>query len=123
MFLIAGSPKKTDFENKIKTGIKLHTIRLDEHRRWRAGMKIHFATGVRTSNYNNFMMGECKSVQDCEVLPLRKEVYVECRELTTDEIEELAINDGFDSVADFWDYFSSYGDFEGRIIHWTDLKY
>jgi hypothetical protein len=41
----------------------------------------------------------------------------------TDEIEELAINDGFDSVADFWDYFSSYGDFEGRIIHWTDLTY
>lgn len=36
-------------------------------------------------------------------------------------IEELAKNDGFDSVEDFFRYFNS--NFDGKIIHWTDYIY
>ncbi len=39
----------------------------------------------------------------------------------TDEMNQLALNDGFDNVQDFFVYFNE--DFTGKIIHWTDLKY
>ena len=38
-----------------------------------------------------------------------------------DQMETLAIADGFDSIEDFFKYFTN--DFTGKIIHWTDLKY
>ena len=36
-------------------------------------------------------------------------------------LRELAKNDGFESVEDFFAYFNK--DFKGKIIHWTDLQY
>ena len=33
---------------------KLHTIRDDPHNRWKPGMKIHFATGVRSPRRDDF---------------------------------------------------------------------
>ena len=39
----------------------------------------------------------------------------------TDEMLQLAHNDGFDTIDDFFAYFNE--DFIGKIIHWTDLKY
>lgn len=36
-------------------------------------------------------------------------------------IERLAMNDGFDSLEDFFAHFNK--DFTGVIIHWTNLKY
>jgi hypothetical protein len=43
--------------------------------------------------------------------------------MTWDEIEDLAINDGFDDVADFWAWFDQYSPFSGKLIHWTGLRY
>ena len=40
---------------------------------------------------------------------------------TSKEAEQLAINDGFESLKDFLLYFNK--DFTGKIIHWTDFKY
>ena len=51
------------FKVPIETGTKIHTIRLDKPNRWRAGKTIHFATGVRTKNYDNFKVGRCLSFQ------------------------------------------------------------
>lgn len=34
---------------------------------------------------------------------------------------KLAINDGFESIDDFFNYFNE--DTTGKIIHWTDLEY
>ena len=42
-------------------------------------------------------------------------------ELGANELKELAINDGFDSVEQFFQWFNE--DFEGQIIHWSDKKY
>ena len=36
-------------------------------------------------------------------------------------IQQLATNEGFSTVKRFFEYFSE--DFEGQIVHWTDLKY
>lgn len=59
---------------------KLHTIRAGE--RWKAGIEMHMATGVRTKNYKRFNAGAvglryCLGVQKIEIiraddLPLKK---------------------------------------------------
>ena len=116
---------KKQFPDKIIDGSKIHTIRADKLDRWKVGNKIHFATGVRTKHYNNFKEGFCLHIQkikfkydgDCPVPSIAiDEVMLHCH-----EIEELAINDGFDDVKSFLEWFNS--DFTGKIIHWTDKIY
>lgn len=120
-FWCNGTRKQTNFENKIKKGEKLHTIREDSKSRWKIGMKIHFATGVRTNNYNQFHSGVCVSTQIIVIVD--REIFIDGKQLSDDEIEYLSINDGFDELEHFWGWFDQYTPFKGRIIHWTDLKY
>jgi hypothetical protein len=120
-FYVNGKRKPTNFEEKIKNGIKLHTIRRDEKDRWRKGNKIHFSTGSRTGNYNCFKEGECTGTQEIEISG--RNIWVDGIMMTLDEIEDLAINDGFDSLNDFWAWFDQYDPFMGRLIHWSQLRY
>lgn len=122
---VGNSRVKTDFENKIKEGIKLHTIREDSKNRWKKGMKIHFATGTRSNRYNNFKMGVCISTQKIEIKDdcVFVEYDNEMRQIFGPELLYLANNDGFETVKDFWDWFNKYQPFTGKLIHWTDLKY
>ena len=126
---------KKQFVTKICVGIKIHTIREDSHGRWKDGRLIHFATGVRTKNYNCFKKGICYNVQDIKILHFNgkqytknvfidgKIKYVEREHVNSGNefIEQLAKNDGFDSVDDFFRWFNK--DFEGKIIQWTDFRY
>jgi len=113
---------------------KIHSIRKGQ--RWKAGDKIHMATGVRTTKYYQFNGGDigldvCKGVQLIHIdnnERLGKRVFIDTDEdslfitqLTSEQIETLAKNDGFDSVEKFWEWFNS--DFTGQIIHWTDHVY
>ena len=117
---------KKQFVSKIISGSKIHTIRVDEHKRWKVGNIIHFATGVRTKAYKNFKEGHCLGVQKIEFkyvmyndrIPV---ILVDDIVLTTPEVELLANNDGFDTVDKLYAWFNS--DFKGKIIHWTDFKY
>jgi hypothetical protein len=120
-FYVNGKRKQTDFENKIKKGIKLHTIRGDEKNRWKEGRKIHYATGTRTAQYNCFKEGVCTGTQEIEISDRR--VFVNGTELNMIDFEELVINDGFDCIDDFWWWFDQYSPFTGKIIHWTDFRY
>ena len=108
---------------------KKHTIR--RGKRWKKGMKLHFATGVRTKACHQFagysigFLEYCISTQDIIVKNFfddRAGVMVDGMALSDAEIQELALNDGFDTVDAFWDFFSGEC-FEGQLIHWTDLKY
>lgn len=120
---------KKKFVPKIKDGTKIHTIREDSKKRWRAGMDIHLATGVRTKNYDCFKESKCVSVQKIviEKLDDQKEwfrnfvIIVDRVYLTRSEIIELTKNDGFDSPEEFFEWFDK--DFTGRIIHWTKKSY
>lgn len=49
--------------------------------------------------------------------------YVEYKTdmIVTGNMLQLALNDGFDTIEDFFAYFNK--DFTGKLIHWTDLKY
>lgn len=109
---------------------KLHTIREDKSNRWREGMDVHFVINNRTKNRFQFApVIKCVSVQRIEIeystqIPI---LVIDNRHffnpfLGIDEgMEELAINDGFPSIDAFFQYFNY--DFQGKIIHWTDLKF
>lgn len=109
---------------------KLHTIRRGH--RWKRGMKIHMAINNRTANRFQFApVIQCVSVQDIEIkhtgyAPNYPLVMVHngkhlMNPLGYDEIYRLAINDGFETIDQFFEYFNE--DFEGQIVHWTKLKY
>lgn len=114
--------KPTLFKEKILSGKKIHTIREDAKNRWRPFMTIHLATGVRTKAYNQFKRDFVKGIQKIE-MDMGRTVKVDGRELTWDETCDLAENDGFDSVTDFWLWFAPYIPCELKIIHWTDKRY
>lgn len=120
---------KPEFVPKIISGTKIHTIRDDEHDRWKPGMTMHMATGVRTKNYNQFHTAIVISVQRILIYPTPWEMIViwdgdthTC--LCEDNIKLLAKHDGFDSTALFWLWFSkNHNGKPKKLIHWTNLTY
>lgn len=117
--------------NEYKRTPKIHTIRHGS--RWKAGDKIHFATGVRTKHYECFAEGYCHGVQDIiikweyggyypglilKITIPRSEVFGES------QYHKLYKNDGL-TEWEFHDWFckGKKGKFEGQIIHWTDFRY
>lgn len=133
----------TNFKEKILSGEKRHTIRLGD--RWKPGMNIHFATGVRTRQCDIFKIYPCVSVQRIEMWSLGKGLSDHRKLVITidgiDMYEELRLNvygkpffykfisnDGFgDNAFQFYEWFRLHGTenihFTGQLIHWTDLKY
>jgi len=120
---------KPIFVPKILEGSKIHTIRRDLPDRWKVGNKIHFATGIRTKNYNQFHLGECLGTQKIEIIYTNFEVInFDCPMITIDGNvipetfhRDLARNDGFNNELEFYRWFDQ--DFMGKIIHWTNFKY
>mgnify|MGYP001810334094 CR=1 FL=1 len=114
----SGDP--TNFVELINNGTKIHTVRLAQ---WRVGMKIHFATGVRTKQYNCFKIGVCTGIQKIVIKNRRNKypvVIIDNRPLSVDEIETFMKNDGI-NLDVLKSYFGS--SFSGFIIHWTNLRY
>lgn len=115
------------FVPKIKRGIKIHTIREDKHNRWKAGMTMHMATGVRTKKYKQFAKKKCISVQTIHIRHYDtissqwSEVFIDSREISNAEVILLARRDGFANKSEFFKWFDK--DFNGRILHWSDKKY
>ena len=112
------------------TNCKHHTIK--KGKRWKAGDKIHFCTGLRTKNYKRFApIIQVKSVQDIEIKHIYNmiDISIDSKEFgwmdkeilkATNSIVELSQNDGL-TIEQFANWFDT--DFEGQIIHWTDLRY
>lgn len=136
--------KPTDFEAKINTGLKIHSIREDKNNRWKADMSIQHAHGVRTKQYRCFKEDFCRSIQSIEIkypekrdifsflvaerileydeyLYKRVQVLIDGRYVSERTVKEVARNDGFDSIIDFFRWFDK--PFSGRIIHWTNYRY
>jgi len=133
---------KHKFVPKILEGTKIHTFR--KGNRWKTGNSIQMATGVRSKMYNQFNtdrpdLQECKSVQDASILIMLNETAIENKICITIDNHVLlpqvnylfAYNDGFESLAEFYDWFAEAGEEvspgiiqnKGQIIHWTDFKY
>lgn len=109
---------------------KMHTIRRDSKDRWKVGNKIHMVYGNRTKHRVQFApIIEVVSTQEISIIPFHHSpsrglysfITVNGKQLTDLQINDLALNDGFESTEDFWNYFQE--DFHGKIIHWTDINY
>ncbi len=111
---------KPQFVIPILQNTKVHTIREDKHNRYGNGRYIQMATGVRTKNYNCFCEAYCISTQKIYINHAR-EIFIDGNIISPIHIIRLALNDGFESVEDFWKWFDK--PFQGKIIHWTDYKY
>lgn len=110
-------------KNFVHHNPKIHTIREDTKNRWGAGCDIHFVINNRTPNRFQFApVIKCVSVQTIAIRYTfsPSPIILIDDELVCD-VKQLAINDGFDSVEDFFAYFNK--DFTGKLINWTDLKY
>ena len=111
---------------------KIHTIRKDNKNRWKPGMMIDFFINARQKDMFRFAPRvPLKSKQRIFMTYLPHlgngfQVSINGRELDKSEIKVLAVNDGFETVEDFEDYFISEMEnyeYSGKIIHWTDFKY
>lgn len=119
---------------------KLHTFREDPHNRWKAGMSIQMV--YRGKNYSiadHFNKGipeleKCKSVQKIklwvtgslgELKDGQREQIIKVHAIIDgkriENTERLVINDGFDDVLQFANWFKK--PWEGKILHWSDLRY
>jgi len=110
---------------------KIHTFREDPKDLWYPGRFIHMVINNRTKNRKQFVpVLLCVSTQKVEIkyrcfqgfpgLPVPF-VFVDDKQIKEEALEQLVVNDGFESVEDFFGFFHE--DFTGKIIHWTDLKY
>lgn len=127
-------PPNYNYVAKDKLSHKLHTIREDKNDRWQPGTKIDFFINCRQKDMFRF----------APVLPVVRVQRVFMTYLFNDIIEIsingkqlhlpsqlliFAINDGFDSWTDFFNYFypkimaSKNEEYHAKIIHWTDLRY
>jgi hypothetical protein len=113
---------------------KKHTIREDKHDRWHAGQLIHPVVFNRSKNRFQFAPAfSCVSTQNIEIKKNYHmfEVFIDDKLIghyfpkpncyDSKEIKQLSLNDGFNSVEQFLEWFNR--DFSGKIIHWTSLKY
>jgi hypothetical protein len=109
----------SNFEQKILDGTKIHTIRRDPNYRWREGMTIHFRMGTRWKS-KLFATGTVEKVGGVLISPPNHIVQLwsspRWRRISDTGLAELAKNDGFDSVKDFWKWFND-EPFAGRIIY------
>lgn len=125
------------WDYKIDLKPKIHTIREDKKNRWKVGTNIDFFINCRQKNMFRFApVLPVVSIQEIEIdyVPTGKKwelkpiVFIDkiffYHDLITrdnSKMLQLAQNDGFDTIEDFFAYFNE--DFKGKIIHWTDFKY
>jgi hypothetical protein len=116
---------------------KIHTIREDVHQRFQPGMDLDHCYYPYTKHRDTFLRYKCLWVQPILIKYLAEctegdieaattgvyapTVMIGGRPLSQDKVKDLALNDGFSTVEDFFRYFNS--DFSGRIIHWTNVRY
>ena len=120
---------KPEFEPKIQSGVKIHSIREDLKDRWKPKMTVHMAVGVRTKHYRCFMVRKLWHVARIEIRYngcgldeiIAPDIIIDRYHLKDWEKLVLAKNDGFDSLGDFLQWFNK--DFTGKILHWTDFRY
>lgn len=128
---------KKQFVSPIKRGIKIHTIRIDESSRWKAGRKMHMVTDHRTPKQKTFAVKECVSTQSIHIKWLVQDkgmsnelwgvqVFIDGRDVSTETniIDELVKNDGFKTRKEFFEWPSWHRkDYVGKIIHFTNFRY
>ncbi len=113
-----------NWEGKVLSGEKLHTIRKG---RWgiKVGGVLSHGKGGRGIPRTEFLLNECTGVQPIEII-FNKEKVIACNvEGKPVDWRLIAKNDGL-TEEQFSRWFHAYQEdniFKGFIIHWTPLKY
>lgn len=123
---------KQQFLERIITRSKKHTIREDNANRWKVGCIIHFWRGSPRNVKNMPYHFGIANVVDVKRIviennDLGKRVIIQgynvsknrWKELTREQIHELAVNDGFDNTDEFWQFFDK--DMTGKLIYWDNF--
>lgn len=127
----------------VNLNAKIHTIRRDLSKRWEKGRDIHFVMFQRTKDQFQFApVLKCTETESIEIKHFEDNsgssarVFVDGKNIgcivwnkgfkkepiiTGTGMKDLAINDGFESVEDFFKYFNE--DFKGTLVHWTSKRY
>jgi hypothetical protein len=110
------------FRDKIEDGRKTHTIRFKP-----VVPEIgELVTLAWVSREGGDVIGEaiCTQIDGITINSVEKSVRVNGEILMIEATEKLAIDDGFDDLADFWAFFtnSEFPSRTGSIIHWGDLR-
>lgn len=127
---------KTEFRTLIRNGVKVHTIRDDKHNRWKVGTKIHFWLGNPRNTRGKakpyqFGVGEVSRIERIRMDFSygedwqRDVVYIgeEIRLNKNEELNDLAINDGFENWEQMKQWFlNDDGQYFGKIIFWKNFK-
>jgi hypothetical protein len=110
---------------------KLHTIRRDVFNKWKHSTEIKFFINVNLEDQFQFApiiplvstqnIRISYNAEDCEKMCVEPAIYIDEKPIDLDTLSALAVNDGFENVVDFLTYFNT--NYEGLIIHWTNLKY
>lgn len=133
MILTFSNPR---FVEQILSGEKIHTIRRDEKNRWQAGKKIHFwLYNPRNTSKNPYQFHEayCMGVQEVKMKrwnflgALKNDrVIMNIDKMWVPQImiESVAENDGltYEELRE-WFVPEEMPSYDGKIIHWTILKY
>lgn len=102
---------------------KLHTIRKDPKDLWKVGMKIHPVINNRTKD--RYQFAPTLEVKSIHRISINKDnffrVVLDGKSLPDHKIRALAINDGFDSMRQFFKWFDV--DFKGKLIVWGNIEY
>lgn len=124
-------PDYPSFTNSECFSPKHHTIREDKTDRWHRGCKIHFTVCNRSKR--QFQFAPVVRVVSTQRIFMTYshilEITIGSKYQYIPDKEKLAINDGFESLEAFENYFipliekSENQFFSGKIIHWTDLRY
>jgi hypothetical protein len=125
--ILAGAAIAFD-DNNYSGPPKIHSMR--EGNRWKAGMAIQMAYGVRTPYYYQFnrnieSLSTCISTQTVFMTFINGlEITVAQKYLDTSEIDLLIQNDGLTYLQFInWFFPKDCDEWSGQIIHWTDFKY
>lgn len=120
---------RDSFEGAIKARTKIHTIRRDEHNRWKTGMSIQFWRGnprnVKSNPYQ-FGTGVVNRIGFIEIYPTKNLIrlsYAGVNYLPVSDIRalnQLARNDGFRDWEEMKEWFTE--DFTGKLIIWKDFE-
>ena len=84
---------------------KFHTIRKDEKNRWKEGVLIDFFINARKKDMFRFAPKvPVISIQHIDITNYngQREIHIDGKKLGQFQIQKLVLNDGFESVKDFF---------------------
>ena len=124
---------KKQFVSKILSGEKRQTIR-SRKRPIKEGERLYLYTGQRTKHCQKIAESICSRTQNIIIsnyqLDSYSRVFLDCEQLCTAHVKELAIRDGFENVEEFFEFFLSspkaetkglVTSFTGQLIKWGML--